>query len=132
MKALILAACLCAFSNAGAQFIDLPIFHSTDPLAARDDLGLLHQSPHLVPPDTAPRHNWRPCYYFEAGRDLELQPAYVGALQDALHRRGYYCGPIDGIYSAEVSNAVAHMQKNYSQTVTGTITVAVRRALFLP
>jgi peptidoglycan hydrolase-like protein with peptidoglycan-binding domain len=53
-------------------------------------------------------------------------------LQTALRRRGYYCGPIDGVFTAEVSAAISHMQKNYSMTVTGTLTVPVRRALFLP
>jgi len=61
-----------------------------------------------------------------------LQPSYVGALQRGLRRLGYYCGPIDGIFSAEVSNAIAHMQKNYSMRVTGTLTDGVRRALHLP
>jgi peptidoglycan hydrolase-like protein with peptidoglycan-binding domain len=68
----------------------------------------------------------------ESGHDLENQPAYVGALQRDLRRLGYYCGQIDGIFSAEVSDAVARMQKNYSMRVTGTLTVPVRRALHLP
>ena len=59
-------------------------------------------------------------------------PAYVGALQAALKRLGYYCGPIDGVFTDEVSTAIAQMQKNYSQRVTGTITRAVRRELHLP
>jgi len=49
-----------------------------------------------------------------------------------LRRLGYYCGPIDGVFTAEVSDAIARMQKNHSMTVTGTLTVPVRRALFLP
>ena len=28
------------------------------------------------------------------------EPAYVGALQRDLHRLGYYCGPIDGVFTA--------------------------------
>jgi len=59
-------------------------------------------------------------------------PAYVGALQSALRRRGYYCGAINGVFSNEVSAAIARMEKNYSLTVTGTLTVPVRRALHLP
>ena len=59
-------------------------------------------------------------------------PAYVGALQTALRRLGYYCGAIDGVFSDEVIDAVEHMQKNYSMRVTGTITIPVRRALRLP
>jgi peptidoglycan hydrolase-like protein with peptidoglycan-binding domain len=60
------------------------------------------------------------------------QPAYVGAVQRDLARLGYYCGPIDGIWSPEVSDAIARLQKNYSMRVTGTLTIPVRRALHLP
>ena len=109
-----------------------PIFHSSDTLAARDDLGLLHQSPRLYETDFAPRYCWRPLYWLKSGDDSITRPAYVGALQRDLTRLGYYCGPIDGIYSAEVSEAIARMQKNFSLPVTGTLTVPVRRALFLP
>ena len=59
-------------------------------------------------------------------------PAYVGALETALRRLGYYCGPVDGVFTVEVSEAIARLQKNYSQRVTGTLTVPVRRALYLP
>jgi hypothetical protein len=31
-----------------------------------------------------------------------------------------------------VSDAIAHLQKNYSQRVTGTLTIPVRRVLHLP
>src|SRR3954447_638774 len=117
---------------AAAQSDDVWIFHSNDSLAARDEYGLLHQSPTLYPTDTAPRYHWRPLYYLESGHDLENQPAYVGALQRDLRRLGYYCGQIDGIFSAEVSDAIARMQKNYSMRVTGTLTIPVRRALHLP
>ena len=34
-------------------------------------------------------------------------PAYVGALQRDLKRLGYYCGRIDGVFSDEVSFAIA-------------------------
>ncbi len=71
-------------------------------------------------------------YYFESGQSLVGDPAYVGALQAALYRNGYYCGPIDGVFSNEVSAAIARMQKNHSYTVTGTLTLGVRRALHLP
>ena len=71
-------------------------------------------------------------YYFESGTSLISDPAYVGALQRDLRRLGYYCGEIDGIFTREVSVAIARMQKNYSMTVTGTLTVPVRRALHLP
>ena len=63
---------------------------------------------------------------------LIAKPAYVGALQRDLSRLGYYCGPIDGVYSDEVSDAIASLQKNYSMRVTGTLTVPVRRVLHLP
>jgi peptidoglycan hydrolase-like protein with peptidoglycan-binding domain len=56
----------------------------------------------------------------------------MGALQRDLARLGYYCGPIDGVFSDEVSDAIARLQKNYSQSVTGTLTIPVRRVLHLP
>ena len=108
-------------------------FHSIDPLAACDDVGLLHQSRTAVnETDFAPRYRFRPFYWFEGKRDLIKQPAYVGALQRDLTRLGYYCGPIDGVYSPHVSDAIARLQKNYSMRVTGTLTIPVRRALHLP
>jgi hypothetical protein len=111
---------------------DRPFFHATDSLAARDEWGLLHQSRTVYPTDYAPRYPWRPLYWLESGRELSAQPAYVGALQRDLQRLGYYCGPIDGIFSPEVSDAIARLQKNYSQRVTGTLAVPVRRVLHLP
>ena len=107
-------------------------FCFTDPLAPRDDYGLLHQSPRLYPTDFAPRYPCRVGYYFTPGGVLVADPAYVGALQTSVYRNGYYCGPIDGVFSTEVSAAIARMQKNYSQRVTGTLTFGVRRALHLP
>jgi putative peptidoglycan binding protein len=107
-------------------------FCFTDPLAPRDDYGLLHQSPRLNPTDFAPRYPCRVGYYFTPAGILVADPAYVGALQTSLYRHGYYCGPIDGVFSTEVSAAIARMQKNYSQRVTGTLTFGVRRALHLP
>src|SRR5437016_5496581 len=112
---------------------DRPFFHHTDTLAPRDEWGLLHQSRTTVyDTDFAKRYSWRPIYYFESGHDLVAQPAYVGALQRDLARLGYYCGPIDGVFSLDVSDAIARLQKNYSQRVTGTLTVPVRRVLHLP
>jgi hypothetical protein len=114
-------------------FFDRPFFHATDTLAPRDEWGLLHQSRTTVyDTDFAPRHVIRELYYFEGGRELVASPAYVGALQRDLARLGYYCGPIDGNYTLEVAEAIAALQKNYSQRVTGTLTVAVRRVLHLP
>lgn len=114
------------------QGSDDPLFHSKDPLAPHDDLGLLHQMPRPNATDFEPRYSWRPLYYLESGHELITQPGYVGALQRDLARLGYYCGPIDGFFSPAVSNAIARLQKNYSMHVTGTLTVAVRRALHLP
>ena len=114
-------------------FFDQPFFHHTDTLAPRDEWGLLHQSRTTVyDVDFAKRRCWRPLYYFEGGRQLVADPAYVGALQRDLARLGYYCGPIDGVYSVEVAEAIASLQKNYSQSVTGTLTIPVRRVLHLP
>ncbi|MGZ4984319.1 MAG: peptidoglycan-binding domain-containing protein [Chthoniobacterales bacterium] len=53
-------------------------------------------------------------------------------MQEALRRNGFYCGPIDGVFSDEVSNAIAVLQKNYGHHVNGRLTVSVRRALYLP
>jgi hypothetical protein len=104
----------------------------TDPLAPRDEWGLLHQSPLLNTTDFDRRYPLRAFYYLETGRSLTSDPAYVGALQRDLIRLGYYCGPIDGVYSDDVSDAIARLQKNYSLRVTGTLNIPVRRALHLP
>lgn len=120
------------FSSATAFALDDPLFHSTDSLAARDDYGKLHQGPWLNSADFESRYTWRPLYYLQSSAALASQPAYVGALQVALRRVGYYCGEIDGNFTPAVSDAIARMQKNYSMRVTGTLTIPVRRALFLP
>ena len=109
-----------------------PFFHETDPLAPRDEWGLLHQTPNLNHTDFFPRHGHRIYYNFKAGYELLRDPAYVAALQGCLRRRSYYCGPIDGIMSDEVTDAIAKCQKNHAQRVTGRLTVAVRRVLRLP
>jgi hypothetical protein len=119
-----------AFSSVRAS--DDPLFHSTDPLAPRDEWGVLHQTPTLYSTDFFHRHSYRIYYYFHSGKELLADPAYVGALQVSLRNRGYYCGPIDGIMSDEVSDAIARLQKNHTQRVTGRLTVPVRRALHLP
>ena len=116
----------------GEIFFDPPLFISTDVLAPRDEWGKLHQTRVLYDVDFAPRYDARAFYYFKAGEQLTLQPAYVGALQRVLTRLGYYCGAIDGKFSPEVSEAIARLQKNYSMPVTGTVTESVRRALNLP
>ena len=114
---------------------DSPFFFfdpSADPLAPRDEYGLLHQMSRLNPTDFAPRRAFRFQYYFESSASLTRDPAYVGELQVLLRDHGYYCGPIDGIFSPLVSEAIARMQKNYALRVTGTLTIAVRRELHLP
>ena len=108
------------------------IFRSTDPLAQRDEYGLLHQGRHVNATDFAPRYRWRFIYYFKAPEQLIVQPAYVGSMQTALRRLGYYCGPVDGVFTQEVADAIARLQKNYSMPVTGTLTDSVRWALHLP
>ena len=107
-------------------------YHSVDSLAPRDDHGLLHQMPNVRATDYAHRYDWRWIHYFKAKEQLMAQPAYVAAVQRDLKRLGYYCGPIDGVFSDEVSFAIARLQKNYSMRVSGELTEPVRRALNLP
>lgn len=117
---------------ASASASDTPLFHSTNPLAPRDDWGVLHQTPSVEEADYFPRSGSRWYYYFKSRHELLRDPAYVASLQVVLRSRGYYCGPIDGIMSDDVSLAIARVQKNHAQRVTGTLTVPVRRALHLP
>jgi hypothetical protein len=137
MKTLILIVIALGLKTASAQFMevlnyDAPFFHSTDVLAPRDDVDLLHQSHTVNETDYAHRHPMRALYWFEGKRQLIAQPAYVGAVQRDLKRLGYYCGPIDGVYSDDLSDSIARFQKTYSMRVTGTLTIPVRRALHLP
>ena len=111
---------------------DDPLFHSSNPLAPRDEWGRLHQMPNVDATDYFHRSGSRWYYYFKSRHELLRDPAYVASLQVVLRNRGYYCGPIDGIMSEDVSEAIARAQKNYVQRVTGTLTVPVRRALNLP
>ena len=115
-----------------AQAWDDDCFRSVDPLAQRDEWGLLHQGRTVNSTDFAPRYHWRFSYYFKAPEQLIVQPAYVGSMQTALSRLGYYCGPIDGVFSPQVADAISRLQKNYSMRVTGSLTDPVRRALRLP
>ncbi len=112
--------------------VDYGIFRSIDPLAQRDEWGLVHQGRSVNATDFAPRYRWRWVYYFKAREQLLLDPAYVGSLQTALRRLGYYCGPVDGVFSPEVSYAIARLQKSYSMRVTGNLDNPVRRALHMP
>ena len=132
--ALVLILGLSATVARGDEFdiVDYGIFRSLDPLAQRDEWGTTHQTPHVNATDLAPRYAWRWEYYFKARQQLLLDPAYVGSLQTALHRLGYYCGPVDGVFTPEVSYAIARLQKNYSMRVTGNLDTPVRRALHMP
>jgi hypothetical protein len=114
------------------DIVDYGIFRSIDPLAQRDEWGTTHQTPHVNATDFAPRYAWRWEYYFKARQQLLLDPAYVGSLQTALRRLGYYCGPVDGVFTPEVSYAIARLQKSYSMRVTGNLDTPVRRALHMP
>ncbi len=131
---IVLIALFLACNGASAFIIDEEIlsYHSEDSLAPRDELGLLHQMPTVRATDFDRRYTRRWIYYFKANEQLMAQPAYVGALQRDLRRLGYYCGPINGVFSDEVSDGIARLQKNYSMRVTGTLTDPVRRALHLP
>jgi hypothetical protein len=111
---------------------DDPLFHSSNPLAPRDEWGRLHQMSNVDPTDYFHRSGSRMYYYFKSSHELVRDPAYVASLQVVLRNHGYYCGPIDGIMSDAVSDAIARVQKNHVQRVTGTLTVPVRRALHLP
>ena len=141
-RALVLIVLVFSFSVPPPSFAEEPgieatifsprRFNAEDPLAPRDEYGLLHQGPFVNRVDFEPRHCRRSCYYYISAKTLTLDPAYVGALQRDLRRLGYYCGGINGIYTPEVSDAIARLQKNYSMDVTGTLTFQVRRALHLP
>jgi hypothetical protein len=132
--ALTLALCLGATIVLADEYdiLDYDFIRSVDPLAQRDDWALLHQGKTVNATDFAPRYKWRFCYYFKDGEQLIAQPAYVGSMQTALRRLGYYCGPVNGVFTPEVSEAIARLQKNSSMRVTGTLTVPVRRALHMP
>jgi hypothetical protein len=131
---IVLIAMFLACNGASGFIIDEEIFsyHSVDSLAPRDELGLLHQMPTVRATDFDRRYKQRWIYYFKAKEQLMAQPGYVGALQRDLRRLGYYCGPIDGVFSNELSDAIARLQKNSSMRVSGTLTDPVRRALHLP
>jgi len=137
MKRMALALILCSLGATIAQSDEFDVlshdfFRPTDSLAQRDEYGLVHQGPHVNATDFAPRYHWRWAYYFKAPEQLILDPAYVGSMQTALRRLGYYCGPVDGVFTPVVADAIARMQKNYSMQVTGTLTDSVRRALHMP
>jgi Putative peptidoglycan binding domain len=132
--ALVLTAMLLACNGVRAFILDEEIFshRSVDSLAPRDEYDLLHQMPDVRATDYVHRDSRRWIYYFKSNEELTADTAYVAALQRDLKRLGYYCGPIDGVFSDEVSFAIARLQKNYSMRVTGEMNGPVRRALHLP
>jgi Putative peptidoglycan binding domain len=136
MKRMALALVLCIGATIAKadefDILDYDFIRSVDPLAQRSEWALLHQGKELNATDFAPRYKWRWCYYFKDPEHLISQPAYVGSMQTALRRLGYYCGPVEGVFTPEVSDAIARLQKNSSMRVTGTLTVPVRRALHMP
>jgi hypothetical protein len=127
-----LGALLLASASVGRASDDDPLFHSVNPLASRDEWGRLHQMPNVIPTDYEHRSGSRWYYYFKSRQELLRDPAYVASLQMVMKQRGYYCGPIDGVMSDLVSDAIAKVQRNYVQRVDGQLTVPVRRALNLP
>lgn len=129
---LVLIATVGLAASSAFALDDAPLFHSRDPLSQRDSWGSLHQSPALTETDFAKRESWRLFYYSKSRTVLAADVAYTAALQTALQRNGYYCGPLNGYFSPEVSEAIARLQKNHSMRVTGSLTVPVRRALYLP
>ena len=130
---LFVSSCLlpiCSWAESDSPFFIYDPY--ADPLALRDEQGLFHQGKSLNRTDFERRHSYRFAYYFDSGTSLISDPGYVGALQTTLRRLGYYCGPVDGVFSVGVQDAIARMQRNYSLRVTGTLTLGVRRALHLP
>jgi hypothetical protein len=117
---IVFIAMLLACSGARGFILDEEIFDydSVDPLAPSDGHGVLHQMPTVRDTDFARRYSRRWIYYFKANEQLMVDPAYVAALQRDLRRLGYYCGPINGLFSDEVSDGLARFQKNYSMRVT--------------
>lgn len=141
MKKIILILLFIGLRTASAQFFETfiydppytPFFHHSDVLAPRDEVDFLHQSRTTIyEPEMAHRLHCRFSYNIQSGRELISDPAYVGALQRDLKRLGYYCGPINGVFSDDVAASIATLQKNYSQRITGTLTLPVRRVLHLP
>src|SRR5438874_11034652 len=85
-----------------AQASDCAFFRGTDPLAQRDEWGLLHQGRAVNSTDFAPRYRWRFDYDFKAPEQLIMQPGFVGAMENVFGRRVSYFFRIDGVVSAVV------------------------------
>ncbi len=57
------------------------------------------------------------------------QSAQIGALQAILVATGHYSGPVDGVWSAEVEDALKALQEDLGVPVTGAVDAATMRAL---
>lgn len=88
--------------------------------------------PTLNETDLEHHEAFRLFYYARSRRELANDRAYVGSMQVSLERMGYYCGPIDGLFSPDVIDAIARFQKAHHMRVTGNLTIAMRRALHMP
>ena len=64
------------------------------------------------------------------GGRLDAFAASVTELQEALTERGYYTGPIDGRYSAELVAAIKAFQRDLGVPATGVIDVATLQAIY--
>ena len=64
------------------------------------------------------------------GGRLDAFTASVTELQQALAERGYYTGPIDGRYSAELIAAIKAFQRDLGVPETGVIDVATLQAIY--
>jgi Putative peptidoglycan binding domain. len=51
---------------------------------------------------------------------------------DSVAPAGLLLRAVDGVFTPQVAEAIARLQKNYSMRVTGTLTDSVRRALHMP
>lgn len=132
LQCLLLALCISVPFGLARAADDFHLGRSRQPLLPRDSWGVLHTSAELNETDFEYREPWRLFYYSKSRHDLMKDRAYIGQVQSVLQRTGYYCGPIDGIFSDEVSEAIAHLQKAHGFRVNGALTVSVRRALYLP
>lgn len=132
MKRFVCLVFVFSLSTGSAGAWEFPFFKSRDALAPHDEWGALHRMPSPNQTDFERREAYRLFYYSKSRHDLANDPAYIGSLQTTLQRMGYYCGAIDGVFSPEVQDAIARLQKAYGMRVTGNLTVAVRRAVHMP
>ena len=124
LSCLLFDVCRLRSGAAGSSWTNEIFVHdSVDALAPRDEMGGCTKGPRCMPTDFEPRYHRRSVYYFKGDTtNCSTIRLMSRALQTDLRRLGYYCGPIDGVFSDEVSDAIARLQKNYSMRVTGTLT----------